>query len=332
MIPSAPDTVVDANGRPLSGTSRGVPGDTSLGRLATVSRWTRATGQKRWIYIGLFSPDLVAGGCVVDLTYLASGFAFAFHSGDGELLDHHHMGPRVRQAVPDSPVLGTARFSLAGAQVEVCSDARPGAGWRRLKVNMGRGPQQLQLNLELEDDSTRVEPLCAITPLPKGRMSYTHKSVGLPVRGTVTMGQRTVELTDALAAVDYTHCLPEHHTSWYWACATGKTTDGRLLGLNLVSGWNTPRPAENAAWVDGQLVALGTVVFTMEQECWRVESDELSMRFFPVGERRQDVDLKLIASRYVQPFGRFEGQLRCGGEILRFEELWGVTEDHEAAW
>ena len=44
------------------------------------------------------------------------------------------------------------------------------------------------------------------------------------------------------------------------------------------------------------------------------------------------MDLKLIASRYVQPFGRFEGELSHGGETLRFDSLWGVTEDHEAAW
>lgn len=332
MIPSAPDTVVDANGQPLSGTFRGVPGDASLGRLSTVSRWTRAMCQKRWIYIGLFSPDLVVGGCVVDLTYLANGFAFAFHCKEGELLDHHHLGPRVRQVVPDSPVTGTAHFSLPGAKIEICSDARPGAGWRRLKVEMGRGPQRLQMQLEVEDDSTRVEPLCAITPLPNGRMSYTLKSVGLPVRGTVTTGQRTVELTDALAAVDYTHCIPEHHTSWHWVCAAGRTTSGRLLGLNLVDGWNTPRPAENAAWVDGKLVALGPVEFSVEETCWRVVGHEVDLRFFPLGERRQDVDLKLIASRYVQPFGRFEGELRCGDETLQFQELWGVTEDHEAAW
>ncbi len=330
MIPSAPDAVVDESGRPNAGTFRGVPRDTSLGRLCTVSRWKLAAGQKRWIYVGLFSPQLVAGGCVIDLTYLASGFAFAFRCADEELSDHHHMGPRLRQAVPDSPVSGRARFSLAGARVLIDSDVAEGR--RRLQVSMGRGAQRLAMDLEVMDDGVQVEPLCAITPLPGGRVSYTCKSVGLPVRGTVTMGDRAVEVTDALAAVDYTHCLPEHHTNWYWACAAGNTTCGRLLGLNLVSGWNTPEPAENVAWVDGKLVRLGPVEFTVEQDRWRLDSDQLSLRFYPSGQRRQDVDLKLIASRYVQPFGRFEGELSHGGETLRFDSLWGVTEDHEAAW
>ena len=328
MIPSAPDALVDGSGRPNAGTFRGVPRDTSLRRLSTVSWLTRTTGQKRWIYLGLFSPTLVAGGCVVDLTYLASGFAFAFDVEDGELLDHHHMGPRVRRLVPDSPVEGTARFSLPKAHVELKSEA----GRRRLIVRMGSAERSLKMDLEVEDSREQVEPLCAITPLPGGRVSYTCKSVGLPVSGTVTMGDRLVEVTNAWAALDYTHCLPEHHTSWYWACAAGETSCGRRLGLNLVSGWNTPRPAENAAWVDGKLAALGPVEFVIEEECWRITGEELDLRFFPVGERHQDVDLKLIASRYVQPFGRFVGSLRCGGEVLGFDQLWGVTEDHEATW
>ena len=328
MIPSAPDSIVDSSGRPQAGTFRGVPGNTSLARLSSVSRWTRATGQKRWLYLGLFSPTLVAGGCVVDLTYLASGFAFAFEKEGALLLDHHQMGPRLRQAVPDSPVEGTAHFSLGGARVKIHS----GAGQRRLMVRMGRGRQRLQMDLEVEDDGRQVQPLCAVTPLPGGRLSYTYKAAGLPVRGLVTLGDRPVELVDALAAVDYTHCLPEHQTKWYWACAAGQTTGGRALALNLVCGWNVARPNENVAWVDGELVALGPLTFTPGKERWRVEGEELSLDFFPEGERRQDVDLKLIASRYVQPFGRFAGELVCGGETLRFDDLWGVTEDHEAAW
>ena len=331
MLPKAPDSVLDPSGQPNEGTYRGVPRDLSLARLSTVSRLTRTTGQKRWIYVGLFSEELVVGGCVVDLSYLASGFAFAFRSKDGELLDHHHMGPRLRQVVPDDPTAGKARFALPRARVEV-HNAVQTDGQRRLEVRMGGGRQRLRMSLTVEDDGRAVEPLCAITRLPGGRASFTHKVVGLPVHGEVTMGGRRLEIENALAAVDYTHCLPEHRTVWYWACAAGETTDGRRLGLNLVQGWNLERPAENAAWVDGKLAALGPVTFHAGADSWLMEGDGLRVRFHPLGERRQDVDLKLIASRYVQPFGRFEGELTVGGETLRFERLWGVTEDHEAAW
>ncbi len=330
MLPKAPDAVLDPGGRPNVGTFRGVPRDLSLARLCTVPRLTRTAGQKRWIYVGVFSPELMVGGCVVDLTYLASGFAFAFRTGDGELLDHHHMGPRLRRVVPDDPTAGGARFALPRARVEVRNALA--SGERRLEVRMGAGRKRLRVSLTVEDDGRAVEPLCAITDLPGGRASFTHKVVGLPVHGEVTMGGRRMEVSGALAVVDYTHCLPERHTTWYWACAAGETTDGRRLGLNLVQGWNLDRPAENAAWIDGKLVALGPVTFHAGADKWLLEGDGLRVRFQPLGERRQDVDLKLIASRYTQPFGRFEGELTAGGETLRFERLWGVTEDHEAAW
>lgn len=331
-IPIAPDKLTDAGGQPQTGTYQGVVDNACFGGLRTLSRWRRSVGHKRWIYLGLFSDELVAGGCVVDLTYLASGFAFALEQSSGLLLDHHRMGPRLRQAVPDSAVAGTARFSLAGDQVTIHSDARPGGQGRRLRVRMGRGRQQLRMDLQLVDDSQRVTPLSAITELPGGHASFTHKSVGLPVQGSVSIGARTIEVRQGLAAVDYTHCLPEHHTAWRWACAAGRSSCGKLLGLNLVSGWNIAMPAENAAWIDGQLMPLGPASFTIAADRWRVETEQLSMRFYPSGERRQDVDLKLIASRYVQPMGRFEGQLRSPGGTLQFEQLYGVTEDHEAAW
>lgn len=338
-ILQAPDRVVAPDGRPRYGAFRGAVQDSSLDGLTTVSRWQRAVGQKRWIYFAVFSEQLMAGGCVVDLTYLLSGFAFAFFREDQTLVDHHRMGPRLLQVVPDTPTVGTARFTrpggVGGELVELVSDASThGAGRRWLRARLGQGDQRLELELELRDDSQQVTPLSAVTELPGGRLDFTHKVVGLPATGRVTAGGRTVELRDALAAVDYTHALPEHHTDWRWACGAGHADSGEVLGLNLVHGWNARQVQENAAWLGGELILLGPARIDIGDH-WELSAEgqdaRLQARFFPEGERRQDVNLKLIASRYVQPFGRFEGTLERGGSTTRFEAL-GVTEDHEARW
>ena len=63
---------------------------------------------------------------------------------------------------------------------------------------------------------------------------------------------------------------------------------------------------------------------------WRVQGGEgrVDLTFHPEGFRAQTIDLKLIASRYLQPFGTFSGQI----DGVAIEGLPGVTEDHAARW
>jgi hypothetical protein len=63
---------------------------------------------------------------------------------------------------------------------------------------------------------------------------------------------------------------------------------------------------------------------------WRVRSADgsVDLSFAPEGYRAQNIDLKLISSRYVQPFGTFSGTL--GGVAIA--DVAGVTEDHVARW
>ena len=79
---------------------------------------------------------------------------------------------------------------------------------------------------------------------------------------------------------------------------------------------------------------MGPVEFSFQPEAphapWRVRSDDghVDLTFHPEGHRAQTVDLKLISSRYVQPFGTFSGSL----DGVAVEGLPGVAEDHAALW
>ncbi len=63
---------------------------------------------------------------------------------------------------------------------------------------------------------------------------------------------------------------------------------------------------------------------------WRIRSEDgrVDLVFQPEGQRAQTIDLMLIASRYVQPFGSFSGKLHG----VTLDGLAGVTEDHVARW
>jgi hypothetical protein len=56
--------------------------------------------------------------------------------------------------------------------------------------------------------------------------------------------------------------------------------------------------------------------------------------FTPEGARREDKDLFVAQSFYVQPVGVFSGTIRPGPGAARLQisDLAGVTEDHRARW
>ena len=54
----------------------------------------------------------------------------------------------------------------------------------------------------------------------------------------------------------------------------------------------------------------------------------VDLTFRAEGYRAQTVDLKVIFSRYVQPFGTFSGTVNG----IAVEDLPGVAEDHAARW
>nr|WP_229415737.1 DUF2804 family protein [Pseudoduganella armeniaca] len=69
---------------------------------------------------------------------------------------------------------------------------------------------------------------------------------------------------------------------------------------------------------------------------WHIftEDDCLDLVFTPDAARREHRDLKIAASRYVQPLGTFSGWVRGTPEQPKrpIERLAGVTEDHFARW
>jgi hypothetical protein len=115
----------------------------------------------------------------------------------------------------------------------------------------------------------------------------------------------------------------------------GTTEDGHSFGLNLTADFNNS--LENAVWVNGRRVVLGTALFRYESATplkpWHLSTVEgvLDLWFVPEGLREDSINLGALESRFQQPFGRFEGTLRLDGRTMRVTGS-GVTEQHWASW
>lgn len=309
MLPPAPSKIEE-------GLFRGAVADATFPPRGLL---TRRLVEKKWVYALVVSDEVMAAFAIVDAGYLASGFCAVFDRGSRRLLaDENPVLPSICVDVSETP--GSARLMGPGISARVKPDSLK-ASW---------GPVEADLRFDL---SAAPPPMTAIAPVGgnggaglAARFDFTQKTVLVPVEGEIRAGNARFSVSGARAGLDYTHGLLARDTAWRWAFGMG----GRVA-FNFSEGF-LQGAGENTAWIDGEPRAAGRVRFDFAgsdpMSAWRIRGDEVDLVFRPEGFRAQTVDLVLIASKYVQPFGAFTGKV-CGVEV---RDLPGVTEDHVARW
>jgi hypothetical protein len=320
-----PPTVLDAHGRPRVGTYAGVvPGVSWRGAAGPLRR---RLAQKTWQFAGVYGAGCVVGVAIVDLGWAATAWCYLWDRQRRELVvDRSFTGvPTLHARV--APQAGEGTFAEWRSKSAYLAIERP-PGAERYRVIV-RVPG---LDVDVSLGTAGAPPtMCAIAVPAGGVGNCTHKTVGLPVTGTASAGGRRYVLDGSTALLDHTCGVLARDTRWHWAAAARPG-----LALNLVEGFNGP--VENVVWHGASIIPVGAVRFTFDRarplEPWTIVSEggELELTFQPEGQRAEDKDLVVAASRYVQPIGTFRGRIRAGGADLRIEELLGVTEDHAARW
>ena len=302
--------------------------------LAGVSRgalW-RLAHHKRWMYVAIASDELLIGVAVAHLGYLANTFAFAFERGSARLgVDRSALGPALVGEVNDRAGAGHgSRFRLGSTAVAV---TRPrGATAYDVEVTV----RDLQVTARLETEGA-PPAISVVAPIPGGVLNTTEKRALLSVTGEATVGGHRFSLDGALGGYDYTQGLLARRTAWRWAFALGRARSGERVGLNLVEGF-VGEP-ECALWVDGELFPLAEGRFEFDRakpsSPWRVRTADggVDLRFTPGGVHAEHKNFGIVASRFVQPMGVYEGTIRCpDGRVLELSDVLGVTEDQDMLW
>lgn len=330
MLSAAPASIITPAGQVRQGCFAGATGDIDWARLAPpLARplWWRRLHHKRWLYVALNTPTHFCAVALVDLGWISTAFGYAFDKQQARV------------------VAGFSRQGWPGLGARVANRCADGAQHRfdfgahhvRCQHQAERGVYQLEVKspaFEINAEFDAANPLLlAVGPVVGGVMHATQKSSALALRGRLQVGATAHDLCGGVASFDYSNGLLARNTAWRWASAHQPG-----LGFNLQAGYFGAQ--ENALWLGGELIALGAAQFEFDpaqpMAPWRICTEDalLSLEFLPLACRREDKNLLLAASRYVQPIGVFQGWVRRSPEATRtpVHALWGVTEDHQARW
>lgn len=345
--PAVPHHVVDPRGAPRFGTYRGELPSVDLAPLSgpfKPARWQWRFRRKRWQYSLLVTDELLCCQAVVDGSYFANGFIYAVDLYEEKpILVHSTIAvPGLQVQVNDHPSLEhLASLRAPGLRMETRRDETSAASFAwKTEIAPARALLPRGLNLDLRAYVESAGPaLTVIAPVDQGMVNITQKWAGLPSDGFARIGSRTYALHHGLTGFDYTQGILARRTSWRWAMALGRLSDGRRVGLNLVAGFNddVEDANENALWIDGVLTPLGRASFTLDRDRpdwpWQVHTDDgrVSLRLFPYYVHREMRNLGVIKSFFLQPAGRLEGILRLDDHD-HFVLLHGVMEDQDVQW
>lgn len=332
----APATLYTAAGDIADGHYSGAVADPAL-RLPAFLGSLR---QKQWHYLSLATEHHLVALAVVQLRYVANCFVYVVDL---------RWPDQLWQTDGLSPFGLAARFAA--------TSQRGATTWRSgqtsVTVMAAESGWQIDLDVALQGPNGQTRQLVGkaqlqadqafslIHRLPNGHSAYTRKDAGMAATVDLRFGEQQL-VSVALATSDWTQSLAMRVTRWNWASLVTRLPDGRRLGCNLsaqVYDDAAGHGRENVVWRDGRMTVLGGVRFTLPedptQQPWQIASLDdgaVDLTFTPLGARRQNLDFGLVTSRFVQPYGRFAGNLVVSGEKIALDGAVGVVEDHLAKW
>ena len=363
-LEAPPSALVDAAGKIAFGRYAHPIDNPQIAALGRVARLRT----KRWHYTSVTLPDHFLAIALADLGFAAHAFVYLvpkpFDADDRRPAVEHaslsltqSLRPVLRMA--ESSVQGETRWRRRGERVTTTWHAdvtqrdagdrqsgRADVGEWRINLDWPLGKQRLTGEVVVRRPPG-TQCFALAHPVTPEQPAYTHKDAGLPARVDLTLtgkGSPTERIVDeGVAAVDWTLGWMRRETTWKWASAAWRTAEGKIAGLNLsadVYEDDDGHGRENALWLDGRVFPLRGVRFQVPVDAtsapWRIRSiagDEVNLTFTPRGAREERLNIQVVVSQFVQPYGTFSGHVRLAdGRKMRVNNVFGVVEDHVSRW
>lgn len=295
----------------------------------------RSGRRKRWEYWAVQTPDLVLAVTVSDLEYAALHAVWALTPDDVE-----HGGtaivPLGRGADLGDRAGLPARARAKGLEIDL--DPQDDGG-TRLQVRTPDVAADVVAAMPAGHESMGV-----VVPWSRKRFQYTVKDNTRPAAGWVRVDGVTYDLPagESWATLDHGRGRWPYRITWNWGSGSGRTSDGRPLGLQVGGRWTDGTGStENAVCVAGRLSKLGADLWWEYDTAdwmrpWRVRDvrdGRLDLVLEPRHVRSDHTELGVVGSTVHQCFGTWRGWVVADdGERIEVDGVRGWAEEARQRW
>lgn len=283
---------------------------------------TRRWQRKSWIFFGAYSADIFVGFAIVDAGFLGKAFCYVYRPKTGELLENGIDRPFAFEADFDANL--NSYWQLG--QYEILT--------KKGQMHFNFQGKKFQLSIQCTNNEHGLSFLCPSTG-SKRPFHYTYKNLLLPTNIQLKQKGETQFFNNLHGGIDFSKGYPPKHTNWNWTSFLGKLEDGTPVGINVVDQFN--QNMENVVWVGTERILIGNVGYQynkpLAKSIWKVRSlnGDLELSMQAKGSRKENINLKLLKSKFTQVFGQIEGKIRHQGTWKKLIG-YGVMEEHEAIW
>lgn len=321
------------DGRRLSSEARGWSRRPML--RANLSRaWGR---KKRWDYWCVITPEVIVSAVYADIDYAGLASCWVL-----DRTDHFQAGANVLRPLgrgielPEQVCTGTATIDDDALRLSI--EERTDSTILRAEAPSKSGPISIDITV---DKPAGHESLNVVIPWSDRTFQFTSKQNARPANGTVSVGDRSwvVGASEDFAVQDLGRGIWPYSNRWNWAAASGRSTEGRLVGLQFGGKWTEGTGyTENALSIDGRLSKIHEELDWQYQwndpmAPWRVRGDRVDATLTPTFDRYDVTDLKVIKMEVHQCFGAWSGRIvDDDGNELTFDGIDGFAEEARNRW
>lgn len=209
-------------------------------------------------------------------------------------------------------------------------------------------------DLEFEIKLTEMpqDSMVIVTPFKEDKKAfyYNQKINCMRAQGYAKIGDVTYSFDpkDSLATLDWGRGVWTYDNVWYWGSLSTRLKDGSTFGYNIGYGFgDTSAASENMLFYNGVASKLDQIKFnipskdkTQDNEDdylseWTFTSNDgrFEMRFVPILDRVDNIDLKVLLSHQHQVFGRLYGYaILDDGKKIELDGEVGFAEKVHNKW
>ena len=312
----------------------------------TLPNWRKELKANQFCFIQIIQPPYRICLALATIKLATSAFVYLYNDETDELEVCEALQPLTRHTLLEGDC-HQGQMAFFHANLTVTLDFMPS------QIKVALDSQYLALNATL---ARQAQPLAICTPTGRRGWTFTQKEPLTAISGHLLIKANSKFNTDAQAKqihfsqttisnLDWTLGYMRHKTNWFWTCINSYLPDGRHFTLNLSMGVNETGVSENACWLDGQIYYLPPVLFirkdwdTSVQNTWRVyhqnlgwSNVDIDLTFTPMTVYKKTDNFGVLASIFEQWLGFYSGEIRIKNEVMKFDKVMGLAEDHFAKW